>query len=249
MARSVRPATPDDTKRIENSILCGGMHADYVLGGRITLRYLQKRGDGHVFLPCEYDLRTKKVAPFHLDDWQTFSFDEKCAACHTTEFDPNTLHWKEGGVGCESCHGPGSRHGNYTSAGGMVRYARLSPVEEGMICGSCHLQGGHSTKSARRYPEGYVPGMDLFKIYRFDWSTLPTTAPTDPVDVHQKVLLKLELDGATALRCTSCHDVHGRSSEKHKTLSQQEFCFQCHRMQDGRFELRDYQVQCPVCEF
>lgn len=256
MARTVRPPAPEELALIENSILCGGMRTDYVLGGRINLRFLQKRGDGYVFLPCEVEVATKKIQPFHADDWQTFSFGEKCAACHTTGFDAKQLTWEEPGVGCESCHGPGSRHGDYQRAAGMVQFAKLTPVQEGMICSSCHLQGGFSTISTRRYPENYRPGDDLFRVYSFPWETLPahasqgvTVGTVDPIDVHQKVLMKLQLDGASDLRCTSCHEAHTSSHVKHQSLPKQPFCSQCHYEESGKFLLKDYQVKCPVCEF
>jgi predicted CXXCH cytochrome family protein len=250
MARTVRKPTEKELQTIENSILCGGMQVDFVLGGRINLRFLQKRDGHYVFLPCEYEAATKQVKPFRLNDWQTFSFDEKCAACHTTNFDSATNTWLEEGVGCESCHGPGSRHGDFSAPNGMIRFSKITPVEEGMICSSCHLQGGYSLHSDRRFPEKYKPGDDLFRHYRFPWETLSgVTSPTDPIDVHQKVLMKLELDGKSDLRCTSCHDVHQGSNEKHQKLPKQEFCLQCHKEENGAFLLRDYQVQCPVCEF
>lgn len=256
MARTVRPPTEAELALIDDSILCGGIDVDYVLGGRLALRYLQKRDDHYVFLPCEWDPIERQVQPFRADDWPTFSFNERCAVCHTTDFNPKTTEWMEMGVGCESCHGPASRHGDFTSAGSMVQYGEISAVEEGMICSACHLQGGFSLKSDRRYPEGYIPGMDLFSIYEFPWDTLPLGSPTEaeadanPVDVHQKVLMKHQLDGTSTLRCTDCHTVHEDDHTKHQSLSRQDFCYHCHEYTpDGQFDLKDYQVTCPICEF
>ncbi len=257
MGRSVRPPQPEELNRVANSILCGGMRVDAVLGGKLTLRYLQKRGDGYVFLPCEWDAINKQVQPFRPGDWQTFSFDEKCAACHTTGWDAKTTRWLEPGVGCESCHGPASRHGAYQNAGGMVKFAELSPVNEAMICSSCHLQGGYSLKSERRFPEGYTPGDNLFAIYRYPWEELENEARGmiegrtvgNPVDVHQKIHMKLLLDGRNDLKCTSCHDVHAGKTARHTALPRQEFCYQCHTNENGQLGLKEYQVACPICEF
>ena len=258
MARTLRTPVTAETDLIASSILCGGMHVDLVLGGRVDYRFVQKRDHGYVFLPCQWSTIDKKVQPFHVSDWQTFPFGEKCAACHTTNYRPDSGEWTEHGVGCESCHGPSSRHGaGFTNAGGMIRFAQLKPLQEGMICGSCHLQGGTSKFSARRYPEHYTPGDDLFKVYTFSWDSLPghagaatTTTSGDPVDVHQKLLVKLELDGKTSLHCTSCHAVHAATHVKHQALPREEFCFQCHTAApDGKLLLKEYKVQCPVCEF
>jgi predicted CXXCH cytochrome family protein len=259
MARTVRDPIPQDLARIENTILCAGLQADQVLGGKLALRYLQHREDGYVFLPCEWDAIEAKVKPFRPHDWPNFSFDKQCASCHTTGYVAETDKWNEMGVGCETCHGPGERHGDFTAAGGMVRFAEISPVQEGMICSACHLQGGYSLKSARRFPEGYTPGMDLFSIYRYPWEELETQAHAleagageagnNPVDVHQKILMKMQLDKTSALRCTDCHSVHAGSAEKHATLPRQDFCMQCHIVRDDKFELKDYQVTCPICEF
>jgi predicted CXXCH cytochrome family protein len=263
MARSVRTPVTAETELIASSVLCGGMPFEYVLGGRITLRYVQKKDDTHhIFLPCEYSTVTKQVQPFRLSDWQTFPFEEKCAACHMTNYRPDEGTATEPGVGCESCHGPASRHGlDFKTAGGQIRFKTLTAVQEGMICGSCHLQGGTSKFSARRYPEHYTPGDDLFEKYTFSWADLPghggavtTTTAGDPVDVHQKLLVKLNLDGASLLRCTSCHTVHtgpdAGQHVKHKELAREDFCFQCHTAApDGKLLLKEYKVQCPVCEF
>lgn len=258
MARTVRLPVTAETDLIANSILCGGMPVDYVLGGRINYRFLQKRGEGHVFLPCEYSTLSKQVEPFRLSDWQTFPFEEKCAFCHTTNYKADEKTWTEVGVGCESCHGPGSRHGaDFKTAGGMIRFAQITPLQEGMICGSCHLQGGTSKFSARRFPEKYTPGDDLFAGYTFSWADLPghagavtTTTAGDPIDVHQKLLVKLELDGKSNLRCTSCHTVHTGKHDKHKDVAREDFCFQCHTAApDGKLLLKEYKVQCPICEF
>ncbi len=257
MARTVRPPVKEELQLIENSILCGGIPVDYVLGGRINLRYLQKRDGDIVFLPCEYDTNAKEIKAFRVNDWPNFSFVDRCAACHTTNFNTADKTWTELGVGCESCHGPASRHGDFTSADRMVQYGEISAVEEGMICSSCHLQGGFSKKSERRFPENYIAGMDLFAIYSFPWESLDAATDAtaagqpapNPIDVHQKILMKRNLDGESELRCTSCHEVHQESDEKHQSLPKEDFCYQCHTNENGEFGLKDYVVECPVCEF
>ena len=67
------------------------------------------------------------------------------------------------------------------------------------------------------------------------------------LDAHQKLLVKeVVFDGTSELRCTSCHQLHGLSHDKHSELPKQEFCFNCHEID---FSLKEYSQSCNVCEF
>ncbi|RME56519.1 MAG: hypothetical protein D6795_01270, partial [Deltaproteobacteria bacterium] len=210
-ATTLHPPSPREAEAVAANIFCAGHEIRYVLGGKHARRYLvadreQKR---HNLLPCRYDVDTKTWTTLHLDDWQTRPFERDCAACHTTNFSFATQSYQEAGIGCERCHGPASRHGDFESAGGMIVFSKASAREEILVCAACHLQGGKSKSQGTPFPSDLHPGADLFADYHFDWATLEN-AQQSPIDLHQKVTIKaIAVDGRTdALRCTSCHSFH-----------------------------------------
>ncbi|MFH1811422.1 MAG: multiheme c-type cytochrome [Pseudomonadota bacterium] len=94
----------------------------------------------------QWNLATDAKVPYERGTYQK-TFD--CAPCHTTGFDPtlptldasgNIMHgilgsWKEEGVTCERCHGPGSRHiGNPRHEGMVIE-------RDAELCGECHTYG------------------------------------------------------------------------------------------------------------
>jgi hypothetical protein len=72
---------------------------------------------------------------------QAQDYRKKCGVCHLTGLDPASGGFVELNVGCESCHGPGSKHvgsqepGDIRLPGGEGQPAVLS------LCQKCHL--GH----------------------------------------------------------------------------------------------------------
>ena len=61
--------------------------------------------------------------PEFRESWEALGSPEECLSCHTTGFDVESGTFREEGVTCEVCHGPGD------TMNGDV------PVE---LCGSCH---------------------------------------------------------------------------------------------------------------
>ncbi len=255
-ARSVRPPGEKDRDLLSRSILCADRDPVLVLGERHARRYMvpspHEQGK-HVLLPCRWDVAEAAWSHLHEDDWDRLTWERGCAACHTTGFSSDSLDYHEAGIGCEACHGPGSRHGTYEDRGGMIAFAALPAAREVTLCGSCHLQGGTSRSTGLNFPKNYLAGDDLFADYRFDWSLLNAGAQEsgNPIDIHQKILIRdhvaREGEGGSGLRCTSCHAIHGNGHEKHVSVGREEYCHLCHE-KDG-FQLKEYSQACNVCEF
>ncbi len=72
---------------------------------------------GQRFFDLLPDERTPPADPLHWDGL-AFSWNSQCAACHSTHLEKGfdvegnryQTRWAELDVGCEACHGPGSRH-------------------------------------------------------------------------------------------------------------------------------------------
>ncbi len=128
----------------------------YAIGVEPLQQYVVVYGDGlQQIPPVAWDMRESTPAQarwFHLyaEDppapgsalhWtgDLFNFESQCAECHVTgfekRFDSTTgsydARWEELGVGCEACHGRGSRHIAWAEGGGSDAgpYARGKGLE------------------------------------------------------------------------------------------------------------------------
>ena len=251
-ANSVRAASIGDEERLASLIPCSDMDVTHVLGERHVVRFLVERpgiawGEGRwLALPCAWDVHQKALQLHHPEDWRGRAFESTCAPCHVTRQAPD-WSFSEIGVGCEACHGTGSRHVDAPSQEHVFGF-RGSAAQEVTTCGSCHLQGGVSRRTGRSFPDGYTPGDALLDDYEFNWSSLDRADPKEAIDVHQKLLVRsIVVDGDASLRCTSCHELHGMTHEKHRALPRQDYCLTCH--QPETYALKEYRQSCPVCEF
>lgn len=73
----------------------------------------------------------------------TFVGSEKCADCHggrQSQTEPIYVSWKQtkhatANVGCEHCHGPGSKHAEAPSKDNILTYPNIT---NSIVCGQCH---------------------------------------------------------------------------------------------------------------
>lgn len=253
----------------------------FTFGVKPLQQYLVPFGDGRLqTLAIAWDTRPAKQGGqrwFHVYPNETTTFqhalhwtrtaqnwNSACAECHTTDFKKNyrpenrtyATAYSEIGVGCEACHGPGSRHvewanqkdrANEEGDGLAVRLGgdtfawgfagkpiavRLSPLRDSLqleTCARCH---------ARRAPI---------------WSDDRYGAPL--ADTHRAALLEEGLyypDGqiqeevyeygsflqskmhAKGVVCTNCHDPHaGAVRQQGNGL-----CAQCHA--PATFDTREH---------
>jgi Flp pilus assembly protein TadD len=113
------------------------------------------------------------------------TFEARCLSCHGQPDSAAT--GKQGGVQCESCHGPGSAHlaaiGHGNPRQGIINPKRLSAEDSIAICGGCHV------------------GLARFS----------DPSPDDLLVANQVRALKSSecfLESRAAFSCTTCHDPH-----------------------------------------
>jgi tetratricopeptide (TPR) repeat protein len=143
------------------------------------------------------------------------SFEKKCLDCHGRPDATNA----DGGVRCESCHGPGRQHLAAAAAGkprsGIVNPARLSGDQAMGPCAACH--GG--------------------------FSALSDPLPGDLLISNQVNALKNSecyIQSGGAIRCTNCHDPHQDAAPDAASKPVQT-CLQCHSARVER-----HAALCPV---
>ena len=175
-------------------------------------------------------------------------YNYACFKCHTTggstegswlQGVDNLGTFSEGGVGCESCHGPGSQHaGNPSkenidrvyefihadnSLGGLeVDGVVQAPDPDGndlvFLCGTCHNRGYSNAIEAS---EGFIMNnqqWNEFVVTKHSKGGLTCTSCHDP---HNRTVW--DGDGITAT-CTSCH-TDKEANTKHNDFPS---CLDCH---------------------
>lgn len=204
-----------------------------------------------------------RLPPYEVenpDDWLHWTkggqtWNAMCAECHSTrlvkgyDIATNTYDtsWFEINVGCEACHGPGSRHldwaerpplarpdaSNYQLA---VQTVNLDAKEQISICAPCHsrrYQLGDNMHEQGELLDKLVPSLLEEGLYYPDGQIL------EEVYVYGSFSQSKMFNHN--VRCSDCHNVHSLVLNKEGN----ELCLQCHRAEtydiyEHHFHQREY---------
>ncbi len=246
---------------------------NYTIGSKWQQGYVTRLPNGQLqVFPIEYNARYRKWVNFwkiidapgtERDDpllWEKFSpatnYMMNCAVCHTSQlrntkgggFQPESLEFREPGIDCEMCHGPGGKHVAAHMKGEAyekdplqppVDFTRISSAESVAICSQCHMQsairapgpGGELNYS--RGGDGFFeryksrPYAEFFLKAHFKDGRFRQTSFIAESFLRSKCF---RMGGAT---CVSCHDPHHDDAASNPTslrfLSEpNRMCTQCH---------------------
>ncbi|MCB9377428.1 MAG: tetratricopeptide repeat protein [Holophagales bacterium] len=162
-----------------------------------------------------------------------------CAECHSTNlikgFDPATqtydTTWSDIDVGCEACHGPGSRHVAWAeippmgrpelaNTGLVVTTSDISPARLVELCAPCHSRRaelGDYDHTSGEMLDRHLPSLLVEGLYYPDGQIL------DEVYVYGSFLQSKMY--ARGVSCRDCHDVHGLKLHREGN----DLCLQCHQ--------------------
>jgi len=159
---------------------------EYTLGSRRMQHYLTTLPGGRiVVLPPTWDMA--RSAWIHDQDAGNAEeaagnpfqvWNKSCYSCHASQaqknFDLQELRyrtsWRDLGVNCERCHGPGAEHIAKAAAAvpgaaargalraAIVNPARLDPARSSMVCAQCH-----SFRDV--YADGFQPGANYYDFF------------------------------------------------------------------------------------
>ena len=183
------------------------------------------------------------VAPLEIEG-ATYLGDKGCVDCHAriTDGFPGSPHARVqvapaglGDVtGCESCHGPGSRH-VATGGQGANRFI-INPRKEPQACFRCHLNVHAEFRLPNRHPvlEGQMScaqchdphGHDIMKpAGGLAMARLNESCAQCHRDQARPFVYEHE---AMREGCTVCHQVHGSANAKLLVQRDVNLCLKCH---------------------
>lgn len=228
--------------------------ATLVMGDRRQTRFL-KRGERYGHL----DLLSVAAGPsrgtrYRLNhtaepQWDTKTFANECAGCHTTGVDPETASFSTVPIDCFACHGDSPlEHSNDAKLMPLSK-ARQDPPEVVIsICAQCHVRIGQSKATGRPYPTNFVAGDNLFRDFEFDWDRADDPE-LNPADRHVlDNVREVALYGGTTT-CLSCHEVHANTTLAHRKLPESKYCGHCHEPGRPWTEHKSYEVHSGRCQY
>ncbi len=200
-----------------------------------------------LLLSCAGVQRTV-TAPPPLIEGATFVGNKSCFECHTniTRLFPSSPHSRlhiEGvpmkeQAGCESCHGPGSKH--VASGGGRGRFI-LNPGKDPAACYACHLQTHAEFSLPNHHPvrEGRMNCVQCHDPHGADIlrpaGLLSVTRQNETCAQCHREQSRQVIYEHEALRegCTICHSPHGSINRKLLTERDANLCLRCHAQTPG----------------
>lgn len=186
--------------------------------------------------------------------------DYQCNGCHTTAFSARkdgqgkyVFSRQENGVGCEVCHGPGSKHVASQGQGNIVNPAKLGTWQQEQLCGQCHSRVTSKQDKDFAFPLGYTLGQtDLQdRVAFWTYSTTPGNFwGNEDARKNRQQYHDTMRSGhmAAAVTCSTCHldhaAVHQQGSLK---LPRGQQCIGCHTAQKAMFEGSVHAQKGVVC--
>ncbi|MCF8033193.1 MAG: tetratricopeptide repeat protein [Desulfarculaceae bacterium] len=224
----------------------------HALGGKNIYYFLTPMDKGRLqTLPVAYDINKKawfdtaKSGIRHASDqpvdWRdaAYTFNTSCHGCHVSQFSLNynpqtgAYHttWKEPGINCETCHGPGEAHAKVcreAPKGTVPKDLKISRGgrdfthdQNNATCSTCHAKAIPLTQS-------FMPGDNFWD--HFDLALLEhSDYYPDGRDLGENYTytswLMSPCNQAGKLDCTHCHTSSGRFRQK---KDPNRACLPCH---------------------
>lgn len=255
----------------------------HVLGGKNIFYFLTPMDRGRLqTLPVAYDIEKKawfdtaKSGVRHAGgepvDWRdaSFTFNTSCHGCHVSQYSLNydlendtyRTTWREPGINCETCHGPGEEHikvckeapkGKVPKDLKTIRGGRdFSHEQNNATCSSCHAKAiplsqsfkpgnkfwDHYDLATLEHPDYYPDGRDLGENYTYtSWLMSPCNKAggLDCLHCHTSSGRFRQKKNPSAA-CLPCHDTRVKeiaSHSRHKPGPQAPTCVSCHMPMTG----------------
>lgn len=248
----------------------------HAMGGKNMFFFLTPRERGRLqVLPVAYDLRRQEWfdttgamvrhfadqpdAPVHWRD-PLLTFNTACYNCHVSQLDKNydpqtdTYHtaWREPGINCEACHGPGQEHNRVCRAvpeGTVpkdlrtIRWRQFTTDQTNDACAPCHAK-------MRPVAPAFMPGARFFDHYDLacleDRDFYPDGRDLGENYTHTLWLMNPCVQSGL-LDCVHCHTSSGRFRQKEQPSTA---CVPCHAQRVRRLSEHSHHpatANAPTC--
>lgn len=161
-----------------------------------------------------------------------------CLQCHASGIQPiaGTRNayaappFREGGVACERCHGPGSEH--IAAGKPMINPAKLAAPERDSICEQCHLSGEIRIPKPGKDDLSFRPGgriADVATVFVRSGAAVRMKVTSHVEDLAQSACKRAS---GAKLWCGTCHDPHSVPAATETAAYFRSKCLACHRASD-----------------
>ena len=180
--------------------------------------------------------------------------EETCVTCHSemTRGYHGSPHGRAenprspiANKGCESCHGPGSRHVEDPATHPLVRFDKDDPQEASAACLTCHRRGDHAMWDGSAHDSRDLSCSTCHSAHAFksERAQLKTVRQMDTcATCHRDKVAKIDRSGHMPLRegkmeCSTCHNPHGTTNVRllRRGDSIGEACASCHADKRGPY--------------
>jgi len=161
-----------------------------------------------------------------------------CLGCHAsgiqwirgTQNAYQSPPFREGGVACERCHGPGSEH--IASGKPMINPSKLAAPERDSICEQCHLSGAIRLPKAGKDDLAFIAGgrlSDVQAVFVRAGGRAELRVTSHVENLAQSACKRASGD---KLWCGTCHDPHSTPAATEKAAYYRAKCLTCHQAAD-----------------
>jgi len=184
----------------------------------------------------------------------TYSGQEACMGCHEEiagQF-AGSVHDRLlveesaiGSKGCETCHGPGSKHIEEENPEYIIRFDKIKAVEASSVCLRCHNEAKLMDWHGSEHALNDVSCSSCHKMHQekleANAALLSSAEPGVCFDCHRDIQARLNYPSHHPVKeghmnCSSCHNAHGSFTNNLKTEERvNDLCFNCHSRYQGPY--------------